>query len=367
MTELVRFRGISKSFNGNPALRDIDFVVEGNSFTVLCGPPRAGKSVLLRALIGLDTPDRGQIIVAGEDITRRPPAARRIGYVPQSFALYPHFTVYDNIAYPLRLQHAPAAEIRERVARAAEILGITHLLEKAPDQLSGGEKQRTAVARGLLKNAEIFILDDPLVGLDFKLREKLMEDLQSMRRDLGATFIYATADSLEALTMAERLVVLDEGRVIEAGTVETMYREPGHARTMEVVGFPRANLVDGVLGADGLCTTGLFSFRLAAEGGLPPPCAVRVGIRPEAMRPGAAMTGSLECKGTVDVVEDLGAEDVVHLSTAVGTLVTVFPAGAGPQPTLDEEIALSVAPADLIVFDAASGARLGRGAERGDA
>jgi len=367
VTELVRFEGVSKSFRGHAALRDIDLGVEADSFTVLCGPPQAGKSVLLRILIGLEAPDRGRVVLAGEDVTRRPPAARRIGYVPQSFALYPHFTVFDNIAYPLRLQRAPAAEIRRRVTRAAEVLGITHLLAKTPDKLSGGEKQRTAVARGLLKNAEIFILDDPLVGLDFKLRERLMEDLQAMRRELDATFIYATADSLEALTMAERLVVLDGGRVIEAGEVEAMYREPRHSRTMEVVGFPRANLIEGRLDADGRCATELFSFPVSAEGRPGGPRPLRVGLRPEAIHCGGAARGALLFKGAVHVVEDLGAEKVLYLSTAAGLLVTVLPAAGGPQPVLGEELALSVAPGDLVLFDAETGDRLGRGSVAGHA
>ncbi|HTW29480.1 MAG TPA: ABC transporter ATP-binding protein, partial [Acetobacteraceae bacterium] len=188
----IRFEAITKTYRGKHALDGVDLEIEPGSLTVLCGPPLSGKSVLLRLLVGLEQPTAGRILFDGQDITDLPAATRTIGYVPQSFALFPHMSVFDNIAYPLTLQGVAREEIRARVDQAAGILRIRPLLDKKPSQLSGGEKQRTAIARGILKNADIFILDDPLVGLDFKLRESLMEELKDMRAQLDATFLYAT-------------------------------------------------------------------------------------------------------------------------------------------------------------------------------
>ena len=243
----LAFQGVSKAYKGRPALDGLDLTVAPQSFTVLCGPPKSGKSVLFRLLVGLEKPDAGRIVLDGQDITDLPPAARAIGYVPQSFALYPHLTVFDNIAYPLALAGASKDEQARRVDRAAGLLSITHLMKKTPDQLSGGEKQRTALARGLLKDATLFILDDPLVGLDYKLRERLMDELKTLRDELKATFLYATSDSLEALTVAQSLAVLDRGRILQHGDVIDLYHEPLHIRALELVGFPRANVIAGTV------------------------------------------------------------------------------------------------------------------------
>ena len=234
----IRFDNVSKSYRRQKVLDDVVVEVESQTLTVLDGPSRAGKSVLLRVLVGLDQPDAGRILFDETDITALPAAARTIGYVPQSFALFPHMSVFDNIAYPLVLQGVSGGEIRSRVGQVAEMLRITSLLAQTRAELSGGEKQRTAIARGTLKNASIFVLDDPLAGLDFKLRESLMDDLKDMRAELGATFLYATSDPLEALTVAERLIVLDAGRIVETGTVEDIYYAPAHLRTAEAGGLP---------------------------------------------------------------------------------------------------------------------------------
>ena len=241
----IRFEAIAKSYRRQVALDDVSVEAQSGRLTVLYGPSRAGKSVLMRLLVGLEAPDSGRILFDETDITAQLAAARTIGYVPQSFALFPHMSVFDNIAYPLLLQSVKSDEIRARVGQVAEMLRITPLLDKYPNQLSGGEKQRTAIARGTLKNASIFALDDPLAGLDFKLRESLMDDLKDMRAELGATFLYATSDPLEALTVAERLVVLDAGRIVECGEVENIYHSPFRLRTAELVGYPPCNVLRG--------------------------------------------------------------------------------------------------------------------------
>lgn len=354
----IRFEGISKSYRRTQALDRIDLDIEAAGLTVVCGPPGCGKSVLARILIGLEAPTAGRILFDGTDITRMPASERSIGYVPQSFALFPHMSVFDNIAYPMALQGVPRSEIAARVDQAAGILRIRPLLAKRPSQLSGGEKQRAAIARGILKNANIFILDDPLVGLDFKLRESLMEDLKDMRAELDATFLYITSDPLEALTMAEHLVVLDRGRMIEAGPVDAVYYNPTRLRTIELVGFPRCNVLPGRLeAANGACVTAIGRLPVTLENGATSPEAV-VAIRPEDIGPPAAGAAPIGV-GKVTLVENLGSESVVYLELHGTTLVTTVSARALSSLDLGDSFPVDVRPGGPIIFDAASGQRIG--------
>ncbi len=350
----IAFRGITKRYGATTLFDGLDLAIEPETLTVFCGPPKSGKSVLFRLVVGLEAPDAGRIELAGEDVTDLPPARRRVGYVPQSFALYPHLTVAANIGYPMSLAGADKQETARRVDRAAGILSITHLLKKTPDQLSGGEKQRVALARGLLKDASVFILDDPLVGLDYKLREQLMDDLKALRAELRATFLYGTSDSLEALTMADRLVVLDDGRVVQHDAVEAVYDEPVHARSMALVGFPQANLIEGTL-ANGVVEAGPFRFRVAANG---PTRGIVAGIRPESIRLGGSE--GIGGSGRVRLVEDLGGEYVVYVDCGALTLTTAQPV-RGPAPAYASTTAFAIDPAEIVVFDAQTGDRLGRG------
>ncbi len=355
----IRFEGVSKTYRGAIALDRIDLDVEPAGLTVFSGPPGSGKSVLMRILIGLETPSAGRIFFDGQDITHVAAAERTIGYVPQSFALFPHMSVFDNIAYPMALQGVPRAEITARVDQAAGMLRIRPLLAKRPSELSGGEKQRAAIARGILKNADIFILDDPLVGLDFKLRESLMEDLKDMRAEIGATFLYITSDPLEALTMAEHLVVMDGGRLVEAGPVDAMYYEPSRLRTAELVGFPRCNILPGHLDAPSLmCTTAIGTLRIALEDGAVSTDAM-VAIRPEDIAPAVSGAAPLGV-GEVALVENLGSEAIVYVRFGKTTLVTTIPAQATAHVDLGDAFPFVVRRGGPIVFARASGRRMGR-------
>lgn len=349
MSSIV-FDGVSKTYRRRTALQDLHLTVEDQSLTVFCGPPASGKSVLFRILVGLEEADHGRILIDGRDITGYSAAERSIGYVPQSFALFPHMSVYDNIAYPLRQQSVSASEIETRVGAVAEVLRIKPLLRKRPSQLSGGEKQRVAIARGTLKDAKIFILDDPLVGLDFKLRESLMEDLKDMRATLGATFLYATSDSLEALTMAEQLVVMDAGRVVEAGPVERIYHHPAMLRSAELVGFPRCNLVPGRRD-QGLCRSPVVDLPLAG-----PEVAVTIAVRPEHVVYSPAVAGARQ--GRVTLMENLGAECVVYFEAEGVTLVSVPATDFVAGLDVGSDYPFTIDPASVAVFDSTTGARL---------
>ncbi len=362
----IRIDGLDKSYRRTRALDRIDLDVEPSSLTVFCGPPGSGKSVLMRVLIGLEAPSSGRILFDGRDITQLPAAARSIGYVPQSFALFPHMSVFDNIAYPMALQRVLRAEIVARVRQAAEMLHIGPLLDKRPSQLSGGEKQRAAIARGILKNASIFILDDPLVGLDFKLRESLMEDLKDMRAEIDATFLYVTSDSLEAMIMAEQLVVMDAGGVVQSGPVETVYHEPAVLRAAELVGFPRCNIIAGAFdAARSVCTTPLGTFAVAVENGAVPAEAA-VAIRPEHITPATGGTTPLAV-GNVTLTEHLGSESVVYVGIGETTLVTTVPAASVARLGLGDSFAFTIRPGGPVVFDRVSGRRIGRATANGTA
>ena len=355
---VVCFKHLTRRYGDLTALDNVDLVLEEHGVAVLCGPPRSGKSVLLRLLVGLEAPDAGRVLIDGKDVTSVAAGLRQVGYVPQSFALFPHMTVRDNIGYPLRTRGVSAADIARRVDRISEPLRIGSLLGKRPDQLSGGEKQRAAIARGTLQDARVFALDDPLVGLDFKLRESLMDDLKDMRESLGATFVYATSDPLEALTMGDQIAILDKGRLIETGSSERVYFHPLTLRGAELVGFPRCNVVAGaVYGAR--CTTPLATFAVPASGAGD----VDVVVRPEDVEIDIdcehAAYGTVEGVGQVTLVENLGAECVVYLDVGETRLVSTPPSDAARHLAIGSDVRFRIKPESMTVFDRRDGTRLG--------
>jgi ABC-type sugar transport system ATPase subunit len=369
---ILLLENVSKAYSGVSVLSDLSFAARPGDLTVVYGPPASGKSVLVRVLTGLEQPDSGRIILRGQDVTREAPAERNIGYVPQSFALYPHLSVRANIAYPLDLAHVPASESREVVAQAAAMLKIEEHLDKKPDQLSGGQKQRVAIDRGIAKRTDFFVLDDPLAGLDFKLREQLVDDLRGLNTATNASILYVTSDVIEAMTLADELAVLAAGTVIDHGLPETLYREPRNMGAMALVGFPPANFLRGSLeGRDGAtwCTTSLFAFPVdvaLASGSHSRD--VIVGCRPERIHlshadgdPNGADGRTLQFPASVMLREDLGGEDIVDLA-ASGESLTLVDRDQRRGDDLDQAVVVSIFPHDLALFDAASGQRVGRGA-----
>ena len=360
---------ISKTYSGTPVLTDLTFSAMPGDLTVIYGPPASGKSVLVRVLTGLEKADSGQIVLRGQDVTHEAPAERNIGYVPQSFALYPHLTVRSNISYPLDLSHVPASESREVVATAAAMLKIEEHLDKKPDQLSGGQKQRVAIARGIAKRTDFFVLDDPLAGLDFKLREQLVDDLRGLNTATGASILYVTSDVIEAMTLADELSVLSAGSVIEHGLPETLYRDPRNVGTMALVGFPPANFVRGSLqrrGDQSWCTTSLFAFSVDIPFDRPS-TEVIVGFRPERLLlshsgsdPDGAAGRTLQFAASVVLREDLGGEDIVYLA-ASGESLTMVDRDHLRGDDLDQVVTVSIFPQNLVLFDATTGERIGRG------
>lgn len=364
---VLAFSGVTKSYGKSPVLRGVDLRIAAGEFTVIYGLPATGKSVLMRILMGLEQPSAGSIVLRGRDVTGVPAADRNIGYVPQSFALYPHLSVHDNIAYPLTLAGVRGADAEPIVRTAAEMLRITEHLPKRPDQLSGGQKQRVAIARGIAKRTDVFVLDDPLAGLDFKLREQLVDDLRQLQAETRATFIYTTSDIVEGMTLGDAMAVLDAGAIVESGSPADLYDRPGRARTMALVGFPPANFLAGRLERrDGatFCVTQLFEAPVAAGSADDGP--VRVGIRPEHLRVSAGPAGNgrapaeaVSLPATIVLREDLGGEEIVYFETGGLTLTAVDRHELPPGDLGAARV--TIHPDDLALFHPATGERIGGG------
>lgn len=361
---VIEFEGVRKLYGRQEVLTGVDLVVRAGDFLVVHGVPASGKTVLMRILMGLEHPTNGSTRLRGADVTRLSAAERNIGYVPQSFALYPHISVHDNVAYPLKLAGVAKRESEPIVIRAAEMLKIGDLLDKRPNQLSGGQKQRVAIARGIAKQSDIFVLDDPLAGLDFKLREQLVDDLKELQMTSRATFLYTTSDAIEALTLADTLAVLAGGRITEVGSPERLYDSPAQAETMRVLGFPQTNLLEGVLLVrNGLvwCEAGPFVFPTSLDeqwAGR----TVTVGLRPESIKLGGAPRMNrigLSMPTRVLLREDLGGEEIVYLDVAGRPLTTIV-RHAAVTGEIPDDTAITVAPDDLVLFTP-DGERIGEG------
>ena len=328
----VTLQGITKTFGDTLAVGNLDLTVKDGEFVVLLGPTGAGKTTTLRLVAGLEKPDAGQILIGGSEATALPPAARNVAFVFQQYSLYPHYSAYDNLAFPLRApgQRLSKAEIDKRVREVAKMLHIEDKLQNRATQLSGGEMQRVAVGRALVREPTIFLMDEPLSSLDAKLREGLRVELKRIQRDLGATILYVTHDQLEAMTLADRIGVLSEGELVQLGTPRAVYEAPRNVYVARRLGSPQINLVDvKLLGLEGT-----------------PKEASQVGVRPEDVLLGRE--GGLAAK--VAGVEHLGVETVILLDVG-GTQVHAL-LGAGTPLAVGDQTAMGVREGAAIFFDA---------------
>ncbi len=355
MASIIELKNLYKAYRGKSALMTgLNLTVEEKDFKVVFGLPSCGKSVLMRIIMGLEQPDKGEVFLRGDEVSNVNPGAHNIGYVPQSFALFPHRTVYQNIAYPLTIQKRPKSEIDAEVHRVASMLSIEDLLEKKPDQTSGGQKQRIAIARGIIKHTDLYIFDDPFVGLDFKLREQLVYDLRDLQESLDTTFVYTTSDSSEALQLSKSTSILHGGNIIETNDPFDLYNLPQSADSMRVLGFPNANMLEGKIERGSLITD---AFTVAGIG--KPDGNVIVGIRPEhfKMESGGEKTFSFEA--TVSLREDLGGEEIIYFDVGTQTLTMMgWHYENSYEPKLGEKVTISVEMKNIICFDATSKIRL---------
>ncbi len=347
----VSFRRLEKSYGSLRIVKGIDLEIADREFVVLVGPSGCGKSTTLRMLAGLEGISGGEIRIGDRVVNKLPPRERDIAMVFQDYALYPHKTVYENMAFSLKVRGATEGEIKARIAEAADMLGIGALLERKPSQLSGGQRQRVAMGRAIVRRPQAFLFDEPLSNLDAKLRGQVRTEIKRLHQAIGTTIIYVTHDQVEAMTLADRIVIMKGGEIEQVGTPDEVYNQPASIFVGGFVGSPAMNFVRAKVSGGAVAFEGGGQLALgdghAARAGALDGREVVVGIRPEHFRPLAGAAHSLS--GQVQVVEPLGSDTLVHLTVPGGTLT----ARLAPEfrPTPGETIEIGVEPARIHLFD----------------
>ena len=334
----LELKGVEKYFGELRAIKGIDLTIEKGEFVVFVGPSGCGKSTLLRMIAGLETVDVGSVWLDGRDITKLPSSKRDLAMVFQSYALYPHMSVYDNMSFALMLAKTDAAVIREKVERAAKILNLTPYLQRTPKELSGGQRQRVAIGRAIVRSPKVFLFDEPLSNLDAALRGQTRVEIAKLHRELNGTTIYVTHDQVEAMTLAHRVVVLRDGQIEQVGTPLDLYYRPNNQFVAQFIGTPQMNMVSGPDVAQ-------FEAGLNA----PIPSGGYLGLRPESLTLGAAGTGQVQ--GRVELVEALGAETLVYVTTPSGTQLVARQNNARTLPRVGESVGLQIDAAAAHLFD----------------
>jgi multiple sugar transport system ATP-binding protein len=354
----VSFQNIEKTFGTTKVIHGIGFDIRDGEFMVLVGPSGCGKSTLLRMLAGLEEISGGTIAIDGKVVNNMESKDRDIAMVFQSYALYPHMTVADNMAFSLKLRKAPAATIQERVAKAANILNLDPYLKRYPRELSGGQRQRVAMGRAIVRDPKVFLFDEPLSNLDAKLRVAMRGEIKALHQRLRTTTVYVTHDQVEAMTMADRIVVMHDGRVEQIGTPLDLYDRPGNLFVAQFIGSPAMNVVEGTVcrgnGAAHVEVAGGTCWPLGNAAGVNGQ-RVAYGIRPEHLSlcgPGTA--GAVA--GEIIVVEPTGA--ATELLVQAGEAQIVLVTHGRPIVNAGDKIGLTIDPAMVHVFDKASGERL---------
>jgi sn-glycerol 3-phosphate transport system ATP-binding protein len=349
MSEIV-LEGVSKHYGAVRAVDGVSFHAASGKFLVLLGPSGCGKSTVLRLIAGLEEVTRGRILIGARDVTRLEPDKRRISMVFQSYALFPHLSVAENIVFGLKVRRTPAPERDERLARVAGLVGLTEQLARKPSQLSGGQRQRVALARAIVAENKICLMDEPLSNLDAQLRHGMRAEIRALQQRLGMTVVYVTHDQVEAMSMADRVILMREGRIEQEGTPEELYARPASIFAARFIGTPAMNLVALADGAQGAAIRGAPGTPVLAGRG-----AGRVlGLRPEHV----ALVDQGGVPGSVSSAEYHGADTILTVQVGEESLLVRAPGrldlGEGAAVRLGWDVRA------LHLFDAASGARLAR-------
>ena len=350
----IALRNVEKTYGHGPkavkVIHGVNADIPDGEFIVIVGPSGCGKSTLLRMVAGLEEITGGEIDIGGRVVNKLEPAERDIAMVFQNYALYPHMSVYDNMAYGLKIAKVPKAEIEHRVQKAAKILELGGLLDRKPRQLSGGQRQRVAMGRAIVRQPQVFLFDEPLSNLDAKLRAQTRLEIQKLHRELGVTSLFVTHDQVEAMTLAERMIVMNAGRIEQIGTPEQVYQKPATTFVAGFIGNPPMNLLQGQ--ADGSRFT-VGGQTLTLPVAAPRPGPLLLGVRPEHAELSPAGSWPLQ----VDMLEMLGAERLVYgrLGDAAFTLRIE---GTRTPPKAGETVQLLVTPEHMHWFDASSGQRV---------
>jgi multiple sugar transport system ATP-binding protein len=358
----ITLNNVDKAYpNGQMAVRDLTLEIGDGELMVLVGPSGSGKSTVLRLIAGLETPSAGQLLIGGRDVTRVAPQHRDLAMVFQSYALYPHKSVRENLAFGLRIRHVDAAHIEQRVQATAQSLGIEMLLDRKPGQLSGGQRQRVALGRAIAREPQAFLLDEPLSNLDPILRVNTRTELALLHRRLATTMVYVTHDQEEAMTLGTRVAVMRDGRLEQVAPALDLFRRPANVFVARFVGSPAMNLWAGQCQRrDGgwRVTSPALSFDLnAADAAAPEGNDVHVGIRPHDIE--LVTDGDADGTGRIDVVEPLGAMTVIHLRVAAlpeEFVRVVVPADTGV--TVNDQVSFRARRDRLHLFDRKTGQRI---------
>ncbi|QNA88264.1 ABC transporter ATP-binding protein [Massilia sp. Dwa41.01b] len=344
----VHLRKLSITLGGKPIIRELDLQVEPGEFLVLLGPSGCGKSTLLHSIAGLIEASGGSIEIGGRDMTLCDPSERGIGMVFQSYALYPTMTVEGNMSFGLKMAGTPKAEIKRRVAHAAGMLQLDSLLSRKPAQLSGGQRQRVAIGRALVREAGVFLFDEPLSNLDAKLRAELRRELKLLHARLKSTMIYVTHDQVEAMTLASRIVVMQGGMVQQIGTPLDVYERPANRFVAGFLGSPAMNFIEGEVDLHGRFLAGPLAVVLQEA---PAPCSATLGVRPEHVRIGA--NGPLD--GEVTLVEPMGNHQIVWIACGSHLLSALVHEGGSFAP--GQPVRFGIDATRVSLFDTAHGMR----------
>lgn len=346
----ITFRNVTKRYGATLAVDDASFTVGDNEFFCFFGPPLSGKSTILRLILGLETPDSGEILIGGKPVNAVSPADRNVAMVFQNLALFPHMTARENVRFPLVERKVPAADIEKRVAEVAAKLYIGHILHKPPAQLSGGERQRVAIARALVRDPVAYLMDDPISALDARLREETRVELKRIQRELGKTLVYVTHDQEEAMSVADRMAIMEGGKIRQIGAPVEIYDHPASTYVARLLGSPMMNILKSAQGADGLEAAD-GAIRLPSTG---PAETLEIGVRPENLKVEPWMEGRSGRPATVFEVEPLGGYTVVTLDAGQSRLRALM--RGQPQIKPESIVALSCDPAKVHFFGAGGGA-----------
>ena len=341
----IELQGATKKWASAVGIDNVNLSISKGSFVVLLGPSGCGKSTTLRIIAGLESPDQGRVLIGGRDVTSEPPSKRGISMVFQSYALFPHLSVAENIVFGLKVRGTPKAERAERLEVALQRTGLKGYESRKPAQLSGGQRQRVALARAIVADHPICLMDEPLSNLDAKLRHSVRQEIRSLQRQLDMTVIYVTHDQTEAMAMADVVVLMKDGRIEQMGTPQALYEEPATAFSASFIGTPPMTLLPAAALPDGLVP-------LASEA--KPASELTVGIRPESIR--VVDVSKTALRGTVQNTEFMGAETFLYALTEAGQLIARIPGRVSREP--GQEIFIEWNRHDAVLFDRASGVRL---------
>ncbi|TIL79344.1 MAG: ABC transporter ATP-binding protein [Mesorhizobium sp.] len=356
MADIV-FRNVTKRYGDTLAVDDASFTVNDNEFFCFFGPPLSGKSTILRLVLGLETPDSGEILIGGRPVNTVSPAERNVAMVFQNLALFPHMSARDNVRFPLVERRVAEADIVKRVDDVAAKLHIGHILHKPPAQLSGGERQRVAIARALVRDPNAYLMDDPISALDARLREETRVELKRIQRELGKTLIYVTHDQEEAMSVADRIAILENGRIRQTGAPAEIYDRPASTYVARLLGSPMMNILKSVRGAEGM-EAAEGTIRIADKAA--PADAVEIGLRPEdiKVRPWLDRDGTSDGRAgrpaRVFEVEPLGGYTVVTLAAGQARLRALLRGQPDIRP--DAMVAISCEPGRVHYFGQSGGA-----------